>query len=95
MGALRASWQVAFRAESAARAGKHYAQALLDLVKAFDKVPHCHVVNAAKRHGFNLWVLRMSLLTYRIPKVYRHRWHICQACCCHPQHHRVFLLCRH
>ncbi len=68
MGATRAAWQVAFRAECAARAGKHYAQSLLDLVKAFDKVPHHHVVEAARRHGLNLWVVRMSILTYRMTR---------------------------
>ena len=40
MGAQRAAWQMAFRTESAALTSKAYAQSLLDLVKAFGKIPH-------------------------------------------------------
>jgi hypothetical protein len=68
MGAQRAAWQVAFRAENAALTNKQYAQTLLDLVKAFEKVPHHHVVAAARKHGYNLWVLRLSLASYRLPR---------------------------
>ena len=48
MGAKRASWQEAFAAEAANRGGMDHAQALLDLVKAFETVPHWVLVEAAK-----------------------------------------------
>ena len=68
MGAQRAAWQVAFRAEAAARDGMHYAQSLLDLVKAFEMLPHNRIAEAAMRHGYNLWLLRLSLAAYRLPR---------------------------
>ena len=39
MGAQRAAWQVAFRAENVAADGSEYGQTLFDLVKAFEKNP--------------------------------------------------------
>ena len=46
MSSLRAAWQAAFQAELAARKDNSYAQSLLDLVKAFEKVQH-HLVKRA------------------------------------------------
>ena len=42
MGATVAAWKQGFRAELAAESGRavNYCEALLDLVKAFDMVPH-------------------------------------------------------
>ena len=40
MGAQRASWLAAFKAEAVARRGAAFAQSLLDLVKAFEQIPH-------------------------------------------------------
>ena len=40
MGARKAAWQEAFAAEAASLGGPEHAQALLDLVKAFETVPH-------------------------------------------------------
>jgi hypothetical protein len=40
MGAQRAAWQAAFHAEGAARDDTAYSQSLLDLVKAFETIPH-------------------------------------------------------
>ena len=68
MGAQHAAWQVAFRAEVAAHSQLQYAQSLLDLVKAFEKIPHVHVYRAARKHGYNLWLLRLSLAAYRLPR---------------------------
>ena len=68
MGAQRASWQVAFRSEAAADDGLQYAQSLLDLVKAFEKIPHHYIVQAAIRHNYNLCLLRLSLAAYRLPR---------------------------
>ena len=39
---------------------------MLDLVKAFERVPHRRVVEAARKHGYNLWLLRLSLASYRL-----------------------------
>jgi hypothetical protein len=66
MGAQRAAWQISFRAEQAAKMGHFYGQALLDLVKAFERLPHKHIVAAAVRHGYDLFVLRLSLAAYRL-----------------------------
>jgi hypothetical protein len=30
-------------------------------VKAFEKAPHRHVAGAAKKHGYNQWIARLSL----------------------------------
>ena len=68
MGAQRAAWQVAYRAETAAMEDTQYAQSLLDLVKAFEKIPHEHIIAAAQKHGYNLYVLRLSLASYRLPR---------------------------
>ena len=46
-GAQRAAWQAAFRAENASLSKQTYAEALLDLVKAFERVPHDLLVAAA------------------------------------------------
>ena len=68
MGAQRAAWQVAFQAEAAALRSEHYAQSLVDLVKAFEKVPHHRLAQAARKHGYNLTVLRLTLAAYRLPR---------------------------
>ena len=68
MGAQKAAWQSAFRAETAALTRTQYAQTLLDLVKAFEKVPHDVLVRSAVKHGYNLWLLRLSLAGYRLPR---------------------------
>jgi len=65
-GAQRAAWQAAFKAETAALRTRSYAESLLDLVKAFEKVPHGLLVLAAERLGYSTWLLRMSLAAYRL-----------------------------
>ena len=57
MGAHKAAWQVAFVAEAAALAKEDHAQALLDLVKAFERVPHHLLVSIAKAKGYSLVIL--------------------------------------
>ena len=69
MGAQRASWQAAFAAEDAARSGDHFAQSFLDLVKAFEMIPHHHIAAAAQKHGYSPWLLRLSLAAYRLQRV--------------------------
>jgi len=68
MGAQRASWLSGFRAEAAALSKQSFAQSLLDLVKAFEQVDHGTLIAAAVRHGYSLWVLRLSLASYRAPR---------------------------
>jgi len=65
-GAQRAAWQAAFKAEAAALRTRSYAESLLDLVKAFEKVPHDLLVQAAAQLGYSRWVLRLSLSAYRL-----------------------------
>ncbi len=68
MGAQRAAWMIAHRAETAARQRLHFGSSLLDLVKAFEKIPHHHIVSAARRLGVCLCTLRLSLASYRLPR---------------------------
>ena len=70
-GAQVAAWQQAARGEAAARVKAAYAQGLLDLVKAFDSVPYGILVREAKELGYPLRVLRLSLLTYVMPRTLR------------------------
>ena len=67
-GAQRAAWQAAFRAETASLSKHTYAESLLDLIKAFEKVPHDLLIAAAVKLDYNLWVLRLSLAAYRIQR---------------------------
>jgi hypothetical protein len=69
MGAQRAAWTVAFRAEAAALSAQEHAVALLDLVKAFERVPHHLLAVAAARKGYPLVLLRLSLAAYRMQRV--------------------------
>ena len=73
MGATVAAWNQAARAELAA-ASKDvvaYGQALLDLVKAFDRVPHRLLAREAAALGFPLWMVKLSIATYRLKRVIR------------------------
>ncbi len=71
MGAHVAVWKQAARAELAAVVGTDYAVVLLDLVKAFERVPHEVVLREAIRLGYPLWMLRLSFATYRLGRVLR------------------------
>ena len=68
MGAQRAAWVEAFSAEAAVLEQEEQAQALLDLTKAFELVDHSKLVQAAKRRGYPLALLRMSLAAYRLSR---------------------------
>ena len=70
-GAQRAAWLQAARAELAEATGKHFAQELIDLAKCFEHVPHHLLVRFAIKHGYNLWVLRLSIATYRCERTIR------------------------
>ena len=66
--ATRATWVSAWEAESAKNRGCLYAQALLDLAKAFETVPHEALWNLAAARGYPLTVLRLALAAYRMPR---------------------------
>ena len=68
MGAQRAAWVSAFKAEAAARKDATFTQSLLDLVKAFEQIPHRILARYAVKHGYNLWLLRLSLAAYRLQR---------------------------
>ena len=71
-GANVAAWKQAMAAEAAAAAGPtvHYAEALLDLVKAFDRIPLWLLVREAVL-GYPLKVLRLSIAVYQMIRVIR------------------------
>ena len=67
-GAEVAAWKQAARSEQAAARGMAYAAVLLDLVKAFERVPHDLLVRQARALGYNLRLLRLSLAGYGLPR---------------------------
>ena len=71
-GAEIAAWKQAARAEAASACKEAcYAQCLLDLVKAFDRVPHHVLIREASALGYSLWILRLSLATYTSDRILR------------------------
>ena len=67
-GAAVAAWQQATRAEAAAANEASHAQLLLDLAKAFERVPHDLLVQEARAVGYPLPLLRLSLAAYALPR---------------------------
>jgi hypothetical protein len=65
MGAQRAAWEAAFIAELAALRDMVHVDSMLDLVKAFETVPHQKLIDAAERLGYPTKLLRLSLAAYR------------------------------
>ena len=49
-------------------AKREHVASLLDLVKAFERIPHRLVAEAAARLHFNLYLLRLSLAAYRLAR---------------------------
>lgn len=70
-GATVTAWKQAARAELAASAGTDYGQVLLDLVKAFERIPHWILVREAKKLGYPIWMVRLAIATYRLQRVLR------------------------
>ena len=66
--AQHAAWQAAFVAESAALSSLDHVQGLLDLVKAFETVPHFILVLAARAKGYPIVIIRLSLAAYRLKR---------------------------
>ena len=68
-GAEVATWKQAARAEHTSTiAGAQYGQTLLDLIKAFDTIPWHLLVTEAIKLIYSLWILRLSIATYRAPR---------------------------
>ncbi|CAK0861050.1 unnamed protein product, partial [Prorocentrum cordatum] len=65
---LRAAWAAAFAAEASATSARQHVAPLLDLAKAFERVPRHLVAAAAARLGFDLIILRLSLAAYRLAR---------------------------
>ena len=68
MGAQKAAFQIAVVAETAALERIEFGAGLLDLVKAFETVPHHILVQIALEMGYPLVLLRLCLASYRIKR---------------------------
>ena len=68
MGAQRAAWMLAFKAEASKHGGDTFVQAMLDLTKAFEAVPHQKLIDAAHKRGYSTVLLRLSLAAYRLKR---------------------------
>jgi len=69
-GAAVAAWKQAARAEWAASSRfLEYACNLLDLVKAFERVPHNWLIRQAVQFGYPLKILKLSIGAYRLCRV--------------------------
>ena len=66
--ANRAAFLAAFEGEAACGERDFYAQAPLDLAKAFESVPHGAHWDAAKRRGYPLITVRLALQAYYMPR---------------------------
>ena len=70
-GSTVAAWKQAARAEVANATGARYAQVLLDLVKAFERIPDRILLREADRLGYPLRLLGLAIATYKLPRVIR------------------------
>ena len=68
MGAQKAAFQISVVAEVAALEQVDFAAGLLDLVKAFETVPHHVLVAIAIQLGYPLPLLRLCLAAYRMKR---------------------------
>ena len=68
-GAQRAAWLSSLAAEGAHLAKREYAQTLIDLVKAFERIPHTVLIAFAVQWDYCLTTLRLSLAAYRIRRL--------------------------
>ena len=66
---MTVAWKFATRAKAARLDDAAFAAVLLDLEKAFDRVPHHRVVEAARRWSYPMKILRLSLNGYRMARV--------------------------
>ena len=68
-GATVASWKQAARAELAASMpNTDHAAALLDMVKAYERVPHAWLVRQGIKYSYPMRILRLSICAYRLQR---------------------------
>ena len=70
-GSTVAAWKQSLRAELAAATHARYAQLLLDLVKAFERIPYRVLLREANRLRYPLRLIRLAIATYKLPRVVR------------------------
>lgn len=70
-GSTIAAWKQSARAEYAKASGCNYAQVLLDLVKAFERIPYRVLVREARNLGYPLTLLRLAIATYKLGRTIR------------------------
>ena len=70
-GSTVAAWKQSLRAEFAAATHARYAQLLLDLVKAFERIPYRVLLREANRLRYPLRLIRLAIATYKLPRVIR------------------------
>jgi hypothetical protein len=68
MGAQRAAFEISMVAEATALVKHEFAAGLIDLVKAFETVPHHILVQIAIQLGYPLALLRLCLASYRLQR---------------------------
>ena len=68
IGAQKAAYQISIVAETAAMHFQEFAAGLLDLVKAFETVPHSILAALAHECGYPLVILRLCLAAYRLKR---------------------------
>ena len=66
--ANNAAWMMAIRAEMARMDKVEYIQVQLDLVKAFEYVPHAELCSGAAQLGYPRALLRLSVAAYTAPR---------------------------
>ena len=66
-----AAWKQAARPGLAKATGARYAQILLDLVKAFERIPYRVLLRDARRLEYPLGLLSLAIATYKMPRVIR------------------------
>eukprot|EP00973_Karenia_brevis_P042842 5930667-Karenia_brevis.AAC.1 len=67
-GAQRASWISALASEGASLKKFDHVQIFMDLVQAFQTIPHSLLAAAAQAKGYDLAILRLSLAAYRLQR---------------------------
>ena len=66
-----AAWSMAARAEASLAHRVAFAAVLLDMVKAFERVPHDVLVQMAVAYGYPLHIIRLSIASYLLERVVR------------------------
>lgn len=70
-GSTVAAWKQAARAEIARASGARYAQVLVDLAIAFERIPYRALRREANRLRYPLHLLRLAIAVYKMPRVVR------------------------